>query len=199
MGRAMSRTDIAHPSTPVPLAEADVYAAVRAFVLDFTPFPLEPANVVMGWQNRASLPPGTNEYAMISVLFDTRRGTAVETFQADDPDPARPGILSIRGLIEVQVQVDFCGENDLARQRARCLALVAGSSLGVQFFNDRGMSALYADDVRDLTFVGDSQQFVRRYMTTLHLTLVEGAAFAMDFFDQAKISRLEDVDAHHKP
>ncbi|MDR2075641.1 MAG: hypothetical protein LBP61_01720 [Desulfovibrio sp.] len=193
----MSQADIARPFNPAPLPEAGIYKAVQSFVLAYALPALDPANVIQGWQNRASLPPGTNDYAVISVLFDLRHGSIVETFRADDPDPAIPGVLTLRGLIEVSVQVDFCAENDTARQRARRLALVTRSSVGVRFFNERGMSALYADDARDISFVGDANQFVRRWMTTLHLTLVEGVSVNLDYFDRAKISRIENVDVHH--
>lgn len=156
-------SDIAKPANPAALSESAVYEACRDFVLAYALPQLSPANVIQGWQNRAALPAGTNGYAVISILFDTQRGTTVETYAADNPDPAADGVLSVKGLVELHVQVDFCSEDDTARQRARRLATVTRSSIGASFFNDRGMGALYADGVRDLTFVGDAQQFVRRY------------------------------------
>lgn len=222
--------DVARPENPVPLAEADIYEACKAFVLAYALPELPPDNVIQGWQNRASLPPGTNDYAVISVLFDTQHGTAVEsfaasdadrrsrigaarslhgshtlasadgckeTFRADDPDAARPGILTIQGLIEAHVQIDICSETDAARQRATRLATVTRSSIGVRFFTDRGLSALYAEDVRDLSFVGDAKQFVRRCSTTLHLSYWSGDSVELPYFTTVNVARLEDVDAHH--
>jgi hypothetical protein len=191
--------DVARPTNPAPLDETSVYEAVRDFVRAFTFPSLEAANVIQGWQNRASLPPGTNDYAVISILFDLRHGTTVEDYAWNKAAPEEIGRLSVKALIELAVQVDFCADRDIARQRARRLATVTRSSIGVQFFNDRRMSALYADDARDISFVGDANQFVRRWMTTLHLTLTEGVSAQFDAFDKASMSRLENVDVHHKP
>ncbi|MDR2075661.1 MAG: hypothetical protein LBP61_01825 [Desulfovibrio sp.] len=187
------------PDPVLPLPEAGIYAAVRAFVLAYALPALDPAKVIQGWQNRASLPPGTNDYAVIGVSGDRQRGTAVEEYVWKREVPEETGRLAVRGLIEVFVRADFYAGDDTARQRARRLALVTRSSAGVRFFNERGMSALYADDVRDLSFVDESKQFVRRYSTTLHLTLVTGLSLECEAFEAARVSRLENVDAHHKP
>ena len=195
----MSLPDIARPINPAPIDEASVYEAVRDFVRAFIFPALAPASVIQGWQNRASLPPGTNDYAVISVLYDMRHGTTVEEYAWNKAAPEEIGLLSVAALVEIAVQVDFCAENDTARQRARRLATVTRSSIGTQFFHDRGMSALYADDARDISFVGDASQFVRRWMTTLHLSLVEGVTAEFEAFDKATMSRVEDVDVHHKP
>lgn len=191
--------DIAHPSKPAPLTEADLYEACRQFVATYALPSLPLDNIIQGWQNRASLPAGTNEYAVISVLFDTQHGTNVETFYANDPDKTPDGFLAVSGLIELFVQVDFCSEGDVSRQRARRLAIVTRSPIGVQFFNDWGMSSLFAEDVRDLSFIGDAKQFVRRYSTTLHLSINEGVFVEFPYFDTVRASRVENVDVHHKP
>lgn len=192
-------SDIARPSNQEPLDEAGIYAACKAFVLTYGLPALAPDNIIQGWQNRAALPAGTNEYAVVSILFDRQHGTTVETFAASESNTVPPGKVTASALVEVNVQIDFCSKNDTARTRTRRLALVARSSLGVQFFNDRGMSCLYADDARDISFVGDAQQFVRRWMTTLRLTLWEGVSADFDYFNRVAISRLENVDVHHPP
>ena len=194
----MKLPDIAKPSNPAPISEADIYAACKAFVATYALPALDAEHIIQGWQNRASLPPGSNDYAVVSILFDTQHGTAIETLAAlGDPEPTAPGVLTVKGLVEVQVQIDFCAEDDSARRRARRLAIVTRSSIGVQFFNDYRLSALYADDVRDLSFVGDAQQFVRRYATTLHLTYWSGVSADFDYFTQAEVSRLGDLSASH--
>lgn len=189
--------NLAQPEAAAPLMEADVYAACRDFVLTYALPALEPENVIQGWQNRAALPAGSEEYAVISVISATQRGTTVETFRADDPSTTPPGLLYIQGLIEVYVQVEFCGDSDLARQRAQRCAVVARSSVGVELFTRYGMSILYADEVREHCFKGDAGQFVRRYATTLHVSLWSGDSVEMPYFNQASVSRLENVDAHH--
>lgn len=189
----MSLIRPARPKNPAPLDESAIYDACKAFVLAYALPALDESCIIQGWQNRASLPPGTNEYAVISILFDTQHGTTVETFSADEDGAGR---LAISGLIEVQVQVDFCAETDVARRRARRLATATRSSVGPQFFAGYGMSALYADDARDLSFVGDANQLVRRYATTLHLTYWSGNSVELPYFTAVGV-RVENVDVHH--
>lgn len=190
--------DIAHPENPALITEADVYEATRQFIRAYALPALPLEHIIQGWQNRASLPPGTNDYAVMSILYDTQHGTTVETFDAPSPNKEDPGVLSVVGLVELAVQIDVCADSDVARQRARRLAIVTRSSIGVQHFNDWGMSALYADDARDISFVGDARQFVRRWMTTLHLSINEGVTVELPYFDTAKMQRVEDVLVHHK-
>jgi len=129
---------------------------------------------------------------------DSRAGTT-----SAGPGPGLspgPGVSLVVGLLEVSVQVDFCAEDDTARQRAERLAVAARSSLGVDFLNQYGFSPLYADDPRDISFVGDARQFVRRWMLTVHLCGTQGAGLTVDvsWFDRAAIARIENVDVHHQ-
>ena len=148
---------------PTPIPQGDIFEATRQFVLTYALPALEPAHVFQGWRNRVSLPAKTNEYAVISILYNVTHGTATEIY---DPEEEK---LNLASLAEIVVQVDFCSDGDNARQRAGLLAMVARTSVGVLFMNQFGLSILYADDARDLSFVGDANQFVRRYMTSLHL------------------------------
>ena len=189
--------DPARPANPTPVAEGDIYAACRAFVLAYALPALAPEHVFQGWQNRAALPEGTEEYACMSVVTSARHGTTVEHFSAPDPDPAAPGLLDVTALTRVGVMVEFCSAGDAARLRAQRFAVVARSSVGVQFFNDYGLSCLYADDVREHCFKGDANQFVRRYSTVLHLSLWSGDRVEVPYFDSASMARVENVDVHH--
>ena len=191
--------DIAHPENPAPLTEANIYEAVRQFVNAYALPAIPVEHIIQGWQNRMSLPAGTNDFAVMSIIFDVQQGTTVETFNADNPDKSVLGILTLTGLIELAVQVDICSETDIARQRAQRLAIATRSSIGAQFFNDRGMSALYAEDVRDLSYVGGEKQYVRRCMTVLRLSINEGLSVEIPYFDTVKTFRVENVDVHHKP
>lgn len=182
--------ETAQPSNPVILEQTDVYEAVRQFVLAYALPTIPEENIIQGWQNRSSLPLGTNEFIVISILNSVQHGTNTETFGGSQ--------LAVRGLIEITVQVDFCSETDIARQRAQRIAVVTRSSIGPMFFNQRGMSALYADDARDISYVGSENQFIRRYMVALHLSVNDGLIVDYDYFDQVAITRLENVDVHHR-
>lgn len=187
--------DIARPANPVQITETDVYEAVRQFIAAYALPAIPISNIIQGWQNRSSLPPGTNEDAVMSILQDTQHGTTL-TFLSDTLDT---GNFDAKALIELHVQVDICAEGDVARQRAQRLAIITRSPIGTQFFDELGLSAWYADDVRDLSFIGDANQFVRRYMTTLHLGIHEGVTVDFEYFNRATLERIENVDVHHKP
>lgn len=193
----MATTD-ARPANTRIVTEADVYEAVRQFVFKYALPGVPLGNIYQGWQNRAALPAG-NEYTVISILWTTQHGTAVEDFEADDPDKTAPGALTVKALREIVVQVDFCSESDIARARADRLSIITRSSLGVMHFNDYGLSSLYADNVRDLSFVGAESQFVRRYAATIHLSLNNGVTADFDYFDKVQMERIENVDVHHPP
>ena len=194
----MSLTDdIARPENAKAYSEAHIYAACKAFISTFTAPAINPKNIIQGWQNRMSLPPNTNEYAVMSIMFNKQHGTNIEAFDASDPDKTKPGILTVKGLVEVAVQIDYCSDSDDARGRAQRLAIVSRSSIGVQFFNDRGMSILYADDVQNSVFVDESEQYVKRYFTVLHLSVWDGISADFPYFDEAILSKVEDVNVHH--
>jgi len=186
---------------PRPRPQGDLYEAMKAFI-GFAGLPaLPPERILQGWQNRMALPAGVNDYAVISILSARQRGTPAEMFENADPDPAAPGVLTVAGLLEVSVQVDFCAEDDTARHRAERLAVASRSSLGVDFLNQYGFSPLYADDPRDISFVGDARQFVRRWTVTVHLCSAQGAGLAVEvsWFDRAAVSRIENVDVFYPP
>jgi hypothetical protein len=179
-------TDIAQPSNPVLVAEADAYAACVVFVKEYAGIDA----VYQGWQNRSALPAGSNVYAVVSLLSSLPIHTPIER-QIDDVS------YEVSRENELLMQIDVCGENDYeARQKAQMLHLAASSSIGIQYFNALGLSCLYADDPRDLSFVGDATQFVRRYMTTLHLSSWSRFTVNYEWFDTAA-ARIENVDVHH--
>lgn len=188
--------NIARPYDPFILPETHIYEAVRQFIYAYALPKLALENIYQGWQNRATLPPRTNEFATMYILRGTQVGTTIETFQAD---PDAVGVAGLHSLVELVIQLDFYSEDDKARQRARNIAMACRSTWGPLFFSQYGMSALYAEEVRDLSGVMDAQQYVRRFMTSLHLSLNEALFANFDHFEQVRVERLENVDVHHKP
>lgn len=186
----------ARPSNQQPVTEPLIYEAVRQFVLTYGLPAVALENIYQGWQNRAALP-FVNDFVVISILWTTQHGTAVEEFVAESLDKQDPGYLTYKALREIVVQVDFCSNDDTARQRAERAAIMARTPLGVTHFNDFGFSSCYSDDVRDLSFIGSEDQYIRRYMISLHLSSVNGVTADYDYFDTVAIERLENVDVHH--
>lgn len=180
-----------------PLSQPDVYAAMYDLARAFGLPDLLPSNIVRGWQNRNVLPPETNEYAVITVMQAQRRGTNVTHF-AFDPTTQNDGTLTTAELVQCAVQFDFCADNDTARQRAQSLELVSRSPLAADFLAPHGIAPLYAEDVRDLSFVDGSDQFVQRFTVTLHVSFWASMAASVGWFDHVNLY-VENVDVHHPP
>lgn len=186
--------------------EPDVYRAVCGFIETFGLPAMLPApktgRIFRGWSNRMSLP-HDNEYAVMSVISHSRRGTNVEHYDASQAAIDEDGILTTSELIFCDVQIDFCsdphGGRDYARRRAQAIETAARSSIAPQFFAGYGMSCLYATDARDLSFVGDAQQYVSRWMTVITLSFVTTVSADLPWFDAVRLKRLENVDVHHPP
>lgn len=180
--------------TPGLIAEPDVYAAVYDFILAYALPALSSDNIIRGWENREHLPPDTNDYAVITVISKTRVGTNVTTDPGEDAETQE-----VRTLRRIDVQIDFCSDDDKAVQRAACIETVTRDPVGVAFFKPYGLSCLYAEDVRAVEYVDGSDQFVKRCIITLHLTAWSGVSVPVPHFDKARVSRLENVDVHHNP
>lgn len=180
----------------------DVYGALYDFVLAYglaAGGPLPEDNIYRGWENRSALPAGSNEYAVITVAGTTRRGTGTETINNIGSPDNEPEQYQIRTWYEVLAQVDFCSDTDVARQRVYSLDSIFRSTVGVNFFSAYGITAQYADNIQELTFVDEADQYVKRYALTLHLGYWAGVDVESSWFDTVDLNRVEDVDAHHPP
>ena len=124
--------------------------------------PLDSSQVFRAWANRASLPSGSNEYAVMTTIGFVRHGTNIYGDRDDR--------LDIKALYTVDVQVDFYGGKCV--DRALAMEAFARSQAGVDFLKPKGLSVIdCSDGVRDMSGVGDADQFVPRAMTTIRLEL----------------------------
>ena len=180
------------PLNPAAVSEPDVYKAVKAFISQYglpampPATPKIPSRIYQGWVNRAALPPD-NEYAVMSIISHLRRGTNVETFDASQAAIDEDGVLTTAEMIECDVQIDFYSDPHRP------------GNLASQFFAQYGIACQYATDARDLSFVGDAEQYVSRWMTTIRLSFVTAVSAELPWFDAVTLKRLENVDVHHKP
>lgn len=186
------------PTNPVHVDVPDIYEAVGRFLLKYA-IPAVPQKCIYkGYNNRVSLPKGTNEYIVMTILNQVRHGTTIDTFDASKAAINEDGTEVARELVEVAVQIDCYSDSDAGRQRATAIELIARTSYAPQFFHQYGMSCLYADDVRDLTDVTDANQFVYRHMTTLHLTYNAVIGQKLPWFDAVNVD-LKNVDVVFPP
>lgn len=188
--------DIAIPSSPSIATRGDLYTCLYDFVQTYALPSLDPQNIYMANQNRFSLPEDLEDYAVIDVITSIRHGTAIEQIIPGEGDA--PDKLLIGSLFEHLVQVDFYSQGDFAQQRAITIANV-GMRVGPQFFNQYGCSLLYMNDPRDMTIISESNQYVSRWILELRATIPIYTLVDLPGFDSAVISRIENVDVHHKP
>lgn len=175
-----------------PLSEPDLYAAMYNFALNFGKPDMMPGNIIRGWENRNSLPPDTNEYVVITIMLNARRGTNVTL------PPDENGTITIAELKECTVQFDFCSDNDTAKQRADTVEMVSRDAIGADFLAPYGITPLYAEDVRDISFTDGSEQYVKRFMIALRISYWAKLDVTVDYFTNVN-QYLENVDVHHPP
>lgn len=173
---------ITSPPTRSSLISSDrVYLAVGSFVRLCAP-DVPTKNYYAGYQNRMSLPANSNEYVVASIVRHDPHGTPIERYEYD---PA-VGAMSthVMQLQEMLVQVDcYSDDPEKARMRAQSLATVCRSTTGVDFFEQFGLSALFADPPQNSTVVTDSQQYVQRWTTTLHLLYTHKISLDVESFN----------------
>lgn len=178
-----------------PIVTPDIYKAFFEYVAIFATPIMNQDNIIIGWQNRSYLPVDTNEYAVITVIDTKRRGTNVHEWY-DDVTLPHDTIVKEMELVESGIQIDFCSNNDNAEMRARSIELVTRSEFGVKFFKTYNIAPLYADGTRDISFVDQSQQYVRRFMTTVYVSYWVNTTFKVTSFNEADIY-FENVDVEH--
>lgn len=188
------------PANPANTTAADVYAAVFAFINAYglPAMPASPATgrIFRGYTNRMVLPPD-NEYAVMTIVGQKRRGTNIETFDGSKAGEDEDGEATLFELILCDVQIDFYSPTetgtDAARLRAQALETVGRSPWGAKFFRDHGISCLYCDDARDLSAVTDSAQYVSRWSVTLHLAYSASMTAELPWFDAVEIQKIKNI------
>lgn len=184
--------------SPKIVSMPDVLTAVYDYVLAYGLPAMHSDNIYRGWQNRAALPPNTNEYAIISFVSNVRRGTSVETLEIKGVKDAEPETYTVATYYEATVQIDCCSDSDAGRQRATMLSNFARSHIGVAAFKAHGISIIDASAPSDISMVDEAHQFVQRTMLTLRLSYWVTGAVDTAWFNDVNLIGVHDVDAFTK-
>lgn len=163
-----------------------VREAMYAFLAAYLQPAVDPERIIWGNQNNITLPAGSDDYVIFYTQNQYRHGTDYEEY---DPEAEELTLLKNN---EVVVRVDCYanskngtdGEN--ARLRACLLDTVFRSSVACEFFKSYNISPLYADDPQDTTFVGDSENYLRRWTINLHLCLRHSVTVTQEGFTSIK-------------
>ena len=165
-----------------------VLEAVNDYILQYTD--VQQDNLFRGYQNRSTLPQ-TQDYTMYWLGDNARIGTNVDEFQDYK--------TTVKALREYAVYIDFCGDDqEVVENRAISLAVLGRSFFSVNFFKTYGITFNYAEEVKYLPFVDETEQYVHRYRIVLHLTRWDSVDIDLESAVKADVY-LENVDAHHKP
>lgn len=174
---------------------AITYDFVKSFAKGFDMPAYSDDHIVQGFQNMASLPPGTHEFCTITLLNSIKHGTDWHywtNFHKDDPEPFEQ---HLKAVIEDIVQIDMCSaepytQPQVTLERAQALQLAANSNLATEFYeHESGGNAtcLFAEDVQNLTGFDETKTYTCRYMLRLHLGVKAHAAYEADYFTHVDV------------
>ena len=185
-----------------------VYDFVQAFAWRNDDVPqLKDDQIIRGWQNTGTLPQGSTEFCVITLLQSVRHGTPVNTALKDDYEYS----AQYEKLKEHFISVDFCSAEpyvlpQATKLRADILEMISFSPHGVEFFQkvSPALSIMYAEGVQDLSFLDPDKVYTARYQLTLHVSELQISNFvATPSFNSVRVwtapfASVENVDAHHR-
>ena len=183
---------------------AITYDFVKFFAKGFDMPAYPDDHIVQGFQNMATLPEGTHEFCVITLLNSIKHGTGWHYWTnvlKSDPEPFEQ---HIKAVIEYIIQVDMCSAEPFTQpqvtlDRAQALQLAAGSNIGTEFYEHESggdLTCLYAEDVQKLSGCDETKTYTCRYMLRIHLGMKAHAAYESDYFSKIAV-RAMDVDGYN--
>lgn len=183
-------------ATVVDLTQAQIFSAVEQFLLNFSTPPLtsDGLHVIPGNVNDQSLPADGGDFCIYTPLFMSRRGTNSENWNT-----APAEAVNYAEYVETVWQIDcFSRSMVSAQQLATTFELIARSEAGVNFFKPLSVDCLFAENLRNLSFVLDSKKYVSRWSLELHLGFWKQIQVSFDFFTSVNMN-VVNVDVSFPP
>ena len=161
-------------------SSSNMQMAVYEFIAAFTS--VDRNNIIKGWQNTSILSPQTESYAVFTSINAKRRGTNIENYIPDN------NTLTLEKSNIIDYQIDIVATDaDTARNNISALETVARSAAGVNFFNNYNINLLYAEDAKAIETISKTDNYVNRYMITLHLEEINAVTVSQDYFDNVEV------------
>ena len=173
----------------------DFVRAVRSFLLEFaTPELKDEKHVLFGYVNEQSIPPDQNDFCVATIISMVRSGTTIEDYSDSAEDQ-----MGLREYVNAIVQID-CYSEDIfnARDRIQTYEMIARSSKGVEHFRQYGIDCQYAENVRNLSGLLDSADYVSRWSMELRLGYMKVVKSKQQYFETVKPA-LINVDVKFRP
>lgn len=183
-------------SAVVDITEAQLFCGVEQFLLNFSTPPLaaDGLHVIPGNANDQSLPADGGDFCIYTPIYFGRRGTNVEEWQAEPIDA-----VNYCEYVETVWQIDCFSQSMVnAQQMAQTFDLIARSEAGVNFFKPLSVDCLFAENLRNLSFVLDSKKYVSRWSLELHLGFWKQIQVSFDFFTSVNVN-VVNVDVKFPP
>ena len=183
-------------SAVVDITEAQLFCGVEQFLLNFSTPPLaaDGLHVIPGNANDQSLPADGGDFCIYTPLLMSRRGT-----NAEDWNTAPAEAVNYDEYVETVWQIDcFSRSMVSAQQLATTFELIARSEAGVNFFKPLSVDCLFAENLRNLSFVLDSKKYVSRWSLELHLGFWKQIQVSFDFFTSVNVN-VVNVDVSFPP
>jgi hypothetical protein len=154
------------PTQNPTLLEADFMDEVYDFLAYVTS--VGEGRIFRGNQSREVLP-DDDSFIIYTPILRKRIGSNIVNFDAADCDDDTNGAYNDSALIQVDIQVDFYGEN--AQDLAQGLEVFSHSTLCRSWLVSQGSAirVLYCSDPIDATYVGETDQYATRWMVTLSI------------------------------
>lgn len=146
--------------------------------------------IIYGNQQNIILPPEGNDYLIFYINRVIRHGTDRESY-----DPINE-VLTLKEHSELIAQVDCYADSRnteeedpllCAQIRAHNLELLFRSSVACRFLRPYGIAPLYADACQDTTIISDSNQYLHRWTTYLHLGMTTSYTISEPSFNAMKV------------
>lgn len=163
------------------MSEANIYTALRQFVINFTD--ANANRVLRGWPNKAPTP-SEDDFIYISITDQNRQSTNINEINVAGDEE------TIYQPVRIPVQVDCFGSSAL--DRATILSTLFRSSRGVEYLEQYGITPLFSEDARNLTGValGDEQN-ISRWMVSAEIQRIAGVSLDTETMIEAKVDLIE--------
>jgi hypothetical protein len=168
-------------SASITITENAILAQLRAMIIALTGY--APENVIRGRANSAPMP--TGPFVVVQSLGRMAWRTNIEKWDA--PNNA----IDLDAGLQVAFQVDAYGPS--AADVATMMAVATRSTWSQQY-----VSAMYASDPKQLTFINAEEQFEERWSFDAVLAYNPTVAVPQDYFTAVDIG-LEPVDVYFPP
>ena len=189
---------IIHPSkgyTATTDRTGQLLEGVRSYVAAFSTPALPIEQVYPADVNFVTLPAGTNDYAVYSIIDQENVGTPVHQ---PTPDGEAVGVY-VRSRVQIDLYSTADAEGyDNARTRALALSMLARTATGVGFFDRYGVDCLFSDYSQNSPYQTDSNLYASRWTVTLNLGFWHWVSVNRDYFQNIK-TNVRNVDVHFHP